>query len=67
MTGRREARGMLALWLLPELIIRTHLEDHLVLIHVLLERELGQHDGQEGGERNAGPVITTRANNKNSP
>ena len=65
MTGRREVRGMLALWQLPELIIRTNLEDHLVLIHVLLEQELGQHDGQEGGERNAGPVITTRANNKN--
>ncbi len=66
MTGRREARGMLALWLLPELIIRTNLED-VILVHVLLERELGQHDEQEGGERNAGPVVTTRANNKNSP
>ncbi len=42
MMGRSEARGMLALWLLPELIIRTNLEDHLILVHVLLERELGQ-------------------------
>ncbi len=50
---------------LPELILRTNLEDHLILVHVLLERELGQHDGQEGGERNAGPVVTTRTNNKN--
>jgi hypothetical protein len=47
------------------LLFFTHLEDHLVLVHVLLERELGQHDGQEGGERNAGPVLTNRANNKN--
>ncbi len=65
MTGRREVRGMLALWQLPELIIRTNLEDHLVLLHVLLERVLGQHDGQEGVEMNACPVITNRANNKN--
>jgi hypothetical protein len=62
MTDRSEGRGMLALGLLPELIIRTNLEDH---VHVLLERELGQHDGQEGGERNTGPVVTTRTNNKN--
>jgi hypothetical protein len=65
MTGRREARGILALWLLPELIIKTNLEDHLVLVHVLFERELGQHDGQEGGERNAGRGHHNEPGNKN--